>query len=259
VDEFDRIDGYAHSDRFADLIKQLSDDLIQSTVVLVGVADDVSELLAGHGSIDRSLRQVAIPRMADSELREIVDSGFMAFSDRSGHTISVEPQASQAIARLAQGFPYYSHLLASSVGKEAIYSQRDSIAFEHVFQALLRATNEAEPSIRDSYHEATLAARSDATFRQTLLACALATPDHRGYFAASDVRGPLQGILAMPRRNSDFNAHLKRFAQEAPFILESQPVRNSQRYRFRNPLMRPFVLMRGLSSGHISPERFLGE
>lgn len=255
VDEFDRINGYSHSDAFADLTKQLSDDLIQSTLVIVGVADDVTGLLAGHASIDRSLRQVAMPRMTEAELTEIVEKGFQAFAQRSGHPIDVGPAAVQAIASLSQGFPYYTHLLASSVGKQAIYSGASTITFDDLFAALIRAMDDAEPSIKDAHHRATVAARSDATFKTTLLACALARTDHRGYFAAADVRPPLERVTGMPRRNSDFNAHLKRFSQDQPYVSESLQVKNSLRYRFRNPLMRPFVLMRGYSSGTLSPER----
>lgn len=255
VDEFDRIGGYAHSDEFADLLKQLSDDLIQSTLVIVGVADDVSGLLAGHASIDRSLRQISMPRMTEEELEEVVLKGFQVFSERSGHTIGIAPNAVRAIAELSQGFPYYTHLLASSVGKRAIYSGSDLITFNDIFEALMRAMDDAEPSIKDAYHLATVAARIDATFKQTLLACALAAYDHRGFFAASDVRAPLERIMGSPKRNSDFNAHLKRFSQEHPFVLESVQVKNAQRYRFGNPLMRPFVLLHGYSTGMISPDR----
>lgn len=259
VDEFDRINGYEHRDAFADLVKLLSDDLIPSTLIIVGVADDVSGLLAGHASVERSMRQVAMPRMTEAELADIVSSGFEQFSSRSQFPLEISSDAVRAIARLSEGFPYYTHLLASSVGKEAIREDRHIISFEDVVTALLKATEDAEPSIKDAYHSATIASRSDATFKQTLLACAMTNTDHRGYFAAADVRPPLETVMGIPRRNSDFNAHLKKFSLEAPFILESQPVKNSQRYRFRNPLMRPYVLMQGLSSGAVSAATLMGQ
>mgnify|MGYP000308785720 CR=1 FL=1 len=259
VDEFDRIEGYAHRDAFADLVKLLSDDLIPSTLILVGVADDVSGLLAGHASVERSMRQVAMPRMTEEELSEIVTSGFEEFSKRSGFQIEMAPDAVRAIARLSEGFPYYTHLLASSVGKEAIRQDRSLISFDDVVTALLKATEDAEPSIKDVYHSSTVASRSDATFKQTLLACAMTQTDHLGYFSAAEVRAPLEQIMGTPRRNSDFNAHLRRFSLETPFILESQSVKNSLRYRFRNPLMRPFVLMQGLSTGALTVAALMGQ
>ncbi|MGY0389059.1 ATP-binding protein [Nocardioides sp. WG-D5] len=253
IDEFDRINGYSHSDAFADLIKLLSDDLIDATVVVVGVADDVSGLLAGHASVDRSLRQIAMPRMTVPELAEIVVKGFQAFSARSGKSMEIEDDAVTAIADLSQGFPYYTHLLASSVGKQAIHEGADKITFKDVISALVRAADDAEPSIKDAYHRATVAARTGATFEKTLLACALAAPDHKGYFSAGDVRPPLERVMGVPRRTSDFNAHLRRFSQDEPYVLEAQAFKSTQRYRFRNPLMRPFVLMRGYADGLLAP------
>lgn len=255
VDEFDRIAGYAHSDAFADLIKQISDDLVPCTVWIVGVADDVSELIAGHASVDRSLRQIAMPRMTHDELAEIVVRGFQAFSERSGYRLDIEERAVNAIANLSQGFPYYTHLLSSSVGRGAIYADGHTIGFEDVFDALIQAKDEAEPSIKDSYYKATIAARSDATFDRTLLACAMANPDHLGYFTASDVRPALEDLMQVTRRNSDFNAHLKRFSGESPYILETTAVTRTPRYRFRNPLMKPYVLMQGFSSGLLNRDR----
>lgn len=255
IDEFDRMNGYTHSNDFADLVKLISDDLIQCTIVVVGVADNISGLLSSHESIDRSLRGVEMPLMDIAELSEIIVGGSKAFSERSGHDMIIQERAVRAIANLSQGFPYYTHLLAGSVGKAAIRLSQQVISFDSVFSALLNASNDAEPNIKDAYYKATLAGRSDATFKQTLLACALALPDHLGFFTASAVRVPLEAIMGSPRRNSDFNAHLKRFSQESPYVLEAKSERNAQRYRFHNPLMRPFVLMNGYSTGLIPESR----
>lgn len=248
IDEFDRMDGFAHSAAFADLVKQLSDDLIPATVCFVGVSDDVSGLIAGHASIDRALRAVPMPRMTHSELAEIVTKGFAEFEKRSQLKLHPSKEAVDAIANLSQGFPYYTHLLAKSVGQEAIYENRTSIEFSHVFDALVRAKNEAEPSIKESFYRATVASRADATYKQTMIACALAKLDHGGYFTASNVRGPLEDILRSPRKNSDFNAHLKRFSEDDPIIFDCDDRKRTRRYRFCNPLMKPYVLMVGFES-----------
>ena len=254
IDEFDRINTMAHGASFADLIKQISDDLLDCTICLVGVADDVSDLVAGHASIDRSVRQIAMPRMTRDELTEIVVRGFGAFSERTAYSLDIQDAAADAIANLSQGFPYYAHLLASAVGVHAIYDGRDEIGTDEIFTALVRAKDDAEPSIKDTYYRATVASRSDATFEKTLLACALSKTDHWGYFTASDVRPALEGIMKIPRKNSDFNAHLKRFSGDPTYILETSAVtRRTPRYRFKNPLMRPYVLMQGLASGDLDP------
>lgn len=254
VDEFDRMNVLAEGAKFADLIKQISDDIVSCTLIMVGVADNVSDLIAGHASIDRCLIPVSMPRMTQSELREIVDEGFSAFRERSGAHLTITEHAAAAIASLSQGFPYFTHLLASSVGREAISSSEEVIEFPDVFEALMVAKDEAEPSIREAYYHATLAARSDATFEETLVACALARPDRMGYFTASDICDPLSSILGVPRRNSDFNSHLRRFSTENPIVLDVKAARRTPRYRFSNPLMRPYALLCGLSNGILKRE-----
>lgn len=54
IDEFDRIGDFGSTQLFADLIKTISDDLLPCTLVLVGVADDVDGLIAGHRSVERA-------------------------------------------------------------------------------------------------------------------------------------------------------------------------------------------------------------
>src|SRR5262249_57436566 len=72
VDEFDRLPAGVDSRLFADTIKVLSDYAAPVTVILVGVADSVDQLIAGHQSVERALVQVPMPRMSDEEIREIV-------------------------------------------------------------------------------------------------------------------------------------------------------------------------------------------
>ena len=59
----------------ADTIKALSDQLPNATIVLIGVADDVEQLVAEHQSIERALVQIHMPRMSTDELSEIIVNG----------------------------------------------------------------------------------------------------------------------------------------------------------------------------------------
>ncbi|MEU1086468.1 ATP-binding protein [Streptomyces sp. NPDC005892] len=72
IDEFDRPDDPVARSLFADTIKILSDQAIPVTLVLVGVADNIDELIAGHASVQRALVQIQMPRMTSEELMEIV-------------------------------------------------------------------------------------------------------------------------------------------------------------------------------------------
>jgi len=74
VDEFNEVSDPATPRLMANAIKGLSDEGINATVIIVGVADDVNELIAGHESISRCCEEVLMPRMGQDELRDVIDS-----------------------------------------------------------------------------------------------------------------------------------------------------------------------------------------
>jgi Cdc6-like AAA superfamily ATPase len=249
LDEFDRIGDLGSTQLFADLIKTLSDDLIPVTILVVGVADDVEGLIQGHRSIERAIRQIAMPRMQPAELRAIVEDGYRTFERRSGRTLAVTAEIVNSIVGLSEGFPYFTHLLAGSVGEVALLRGLDRVEPDLLPGALRQALDEAAHSIRTSYTEAVVSPRKDAQFATTLLACALAEVDELGFFAPADVRQPLSRLTGTWRDTPFFLNHLKRFADHPSWVLETRGDGRRARYRFSNPLMRPFVLIKGVRDG----------
>src|SRR5690348_3368947 len=76
IDEFDRVPANGTPRLMADTIKLCSDTNVPSTLVVVGVADSVGELIAGHESISRNIAQVQVLPMTTGELAEIIQRGF---------------------------------------------------------------------------------------------------------------------------------------------------------------------------------------
>lgn len=252
VDEFDRIGNPGATEMFSDVIKMASDDFIPCTLLIVGVADDVASLIHGHRSVERSMRQVYMPRMSSDELARIVREGFATFTSRSRYSVRLDDEVVDWIVHLSQGFPYYTHLLAGAVGELTLRRGLHSIDEETVFESLVSALEEATQSIRVSYTDAVTSPKQTAQFGETLLACALARVDELGFFAPADVAEPLSRILKMPRSSADYVHHLKRFAGPPSWILETRGAGRRTRYRFHNPLMKPFVMMKGVRDGHLS-------
>jgi hypothetical protein len=253
IDEFDRVGDFGSSQLLSDLIKTLSDDLVRCTLLIVGVADNVDELIASHRSVERALRQIAMPRMSAEELREVVVGGYATFSERSGVTINLAERVVNTIINLSQGLPYYAHLLAGSLGEIVLVRGLQEITFEMLPSALGRALDEAQQSIRVQYTEAVSSVRADAQFAITLLACALTKTDDLGYFAPAAVREPRAALTGVYRDTPYFVGHLHRFADDPSHILDTKGEGRRDRYRFANPLMIPFVLMKGFREGYIDP------
>ncbi|GAB4179445.1 MAG: hypothetical protein Fur006_12670 [Coleofasciculaceae cyanobacterium] len=74
-DEFDSITDDETRLRFADTIKFLSDNATKVTILIVGIAGSVNELIGEHLSLERCIKQVHMPRMLDIELESIITKG----------------------------------------------------------------------------------------------------------------------------------------------------------------------------------------
>ena len=138
IDEFDRLGADEGRLLFADTIKSLSDQLPHATVVLVGVADDVDELIAEHRSIERALLQIHMPRMSRAELAEIVLRGLETAR------LSIDDDAVDEITERAQGFPHVAHLLGQASGRNALEDLRTTVRIDDVRDAVSETSRERE-------------------------------------------------------------------------------------------------------------------
>jgi hypothetical protein len=246
IDEFDRLADKETTRQFTDTIKALSDQSPKATVILVGVADTVEELIAEHRSVERALVQVRMPRMSRDELMQIVTTGVTSLG------LTVDLEANQYIATLSQGLPHYTHLLGLHSTRQAIDLGARTVTPTHVDAAIRQALEEAQQTLQRAYHKATMSPRSDNLYVQVLLACALAETDQLGYFAAADVREPMSKVMGKRYEIAAFSRHLADFcAEDRGPVLERTGVPRRYRFRFRNPLLQPFVIMQGLADKRI--------
>ena len=254
LDEFDRLEDATVRAAFADTLKALSDQDVDATIVIVGVADNISELVAEHASIERNLSQIHMPRMSEAELREIISTGLRKCD------LAIMDDAMSWITSLSIGLPHYTHLLAQKAALRVLDLQErsDIITTVEVQEAIRAAIKGAQQSVRDAYNAATASNRSESLYREVLLACALANTDDTGFFKAGDLRDPLAIILG---RIPQFAQHLKAFTgvSKRGQVLETRGSARQVRYRFANPLVQPYVLMRGMEDGLVDAKAVVGK
>jgi Cdc6-like AAA superfamily ATPase len=248
IDELDRLEDDESLTLLADTIKTLSDHVVPSTLVLVGVADSVTELIGEHRSVERALVQVEMPRMSRIELMQIIERG----CDHAG--LSSHPAATDQIVSLSEGLPHFTHLLGLHAGQRAVQDDRNEITLGDVKVAVDQAV--AKHSIRSDYEMATRSAQTDNLYKEVLLACALAPKDQFGFFSAGSIRDALEAVAERRIDIPQFARHLKQFISiERGSILRRVGETRRFFYRFNEPLMQPYVIMTGLSEGLISQDR----
>jgi hypothetical protein len=248
-DEFDRIRDKKITMTMADTIKMLSDFSVPSTILLIGVADSVEELVEGHHSIERALIQIPMPRMSDREIEEIINKGLSRLQ------MEIELDSLEEITSLSQGLPYITHLLGLHTARAALDMGQTKIASSHVAAGIQQSLDQWQQSITVSYYNATKSPQPDNIYKHVLLACALAEIDDLRFFTAAAVRKPLRIITGRAYEIPNFAKHLKDFSEEGRGkILHRTGEKRRIRYRFNSPIMRPYIIMRGFKEGILTRE-----
>jgi DNA polymerase III delta prime subunit len=240
IDEFDKVKDQETSIRLADTIKSLSDHAVDATLIIVGVADSIDELIAEHASIERALVQIKVPRMRELELTDIVEKGFQYAK------MCIDKDATQQIAALSRGLPHNAHELGMFTGHAALDADRLIATKEDVESAIRRSLKSTQQTIVSSYLEA-ISSSHQNNYREILLAAALSPTNELGYFYAGDLRDPLLTITKKHYGIDGYMRHLKHFcSKEHGNVLEKKGERRKYRFRFRNPILEPYIIMRGI-------------
>jgi len=249
IDEFDTVESDEVRQTMADTLKFLSDRNVPATVVLIGVADDVEGLIADHQSTERCIVQVPMPRMSRREIEDVVTTCLTIAK------MGIDTLALRDISRISKGLPHYAHLLGLHAGRAAVEQGSITVTQDHVSRGIRTAIGKAQASIQQHYRRAISSARKDAQYREVLLACAMARTDEFGYFSPVNVREPLSRIRKEECKIEAFARHLHAFSgtDRGP-VLRKEEYGKRARFRFANPLIQPYVLLKGVADGLISEE-----
>ncbi|HYD86769.1 MAG TPA: ATP-binding protein [Vitreimonas sp.] len=249
-DEFDRVQNGTARTLMSDAIKALSDFGVSATIMLVGVADSVDALVVEHRSIERALVQIPMPRMTEEEIRLIIRNGLARLE------MSIISDAETQLVRFSQGLPYITHLLCLHTARAALARRSDEIDGNDVREGIQAALHQWQQSIITAYYEATKSQQPGNIYREVLLACAFAQVDDLGYFSAAALRQPLNEITGRSYDIPNFARHLKELSQSGRGeMLQRVGAARKLRYRFKSPLMRPFIIMKGVTDGLVTPEQ----
>lgn len=251
IDEFDRVSDKSVSSLTADTIKSLSDHSVATTIVIIGVSDSIDGLISEHKSIERAIVQIHMQRMSSDEMLQIVDNGLAILE------MEIDPEAKTRIVALSQGLPFHTHALALYSVRSAIDRDRLRIEIGDVEAAIKEAVNCTQQSIVSAYQRAVSSPHQNH-YKEVLLAAALAPTDDLGYFAAGDLRYPLLKITGKSYNIDRFMKHLNEFSSEdRGHILDKTGTRRRFRFRFKDSMMEPFVIMKAIKDGLIEEELVL--
>lgn len=254
IDEFDRVQDKDVPLLISDTIKALSDYVVNCTLIIVGVAEDISSLISNHQSISRQIIQVRMPRMSRTELAKII-------TDRVNRLgMRVDDEVLWRITFLSRGLPYFTHLLAMHTARAAVDARKTIITDTHLNDGITSALREVDQSLKDTYGKAieSKKPKSETLYEPVLLACAIADSDDMGKFQQKDVEQPLASVLdGKSYKATTYAFHMNEFCQERRCqVLENTGGEQVPRYRFKDPMMQPYVILRGLAEGRLTSKEW---
>jgi hypothetical protein len=159
----------------------------------------------------------------------------------------LEGDARWKTVMLARGLPFYVHMLGKHAFQHCVSDRRLIVTDSDVDVAMDTFISQTEQSFYEDYRRSTESNQADANFRQVLLACALAKTDESGFFSPTSVIAPLTKILKRPIQHANFQRHLTEFiSEERGNVLIRRGKERQYRYRFKDPMMQPYIIMKGI-------------
>ncbi len=173
VDEFDRIEDAQTRTLFADTIKQISDRGIGLSFVIVGVSENLEQILGQHPSIQRNIAAIHLPLLTDAEIAAMLDKG----GRDSGLAF---PSAVVArVTQVARGMPYMAQLLGLRIAQAALARGSAAASGADVDEAIDRLVGDARQQVAAQYARLTDGGR-DLAATQALRRIAMAEQDRLG-------------------------------------------------------------------------------
>lgn len=238
-DEFDNVRNEKTRSSFADLIKSLSDNNINTTIVLVGIADSIESLIGNHQSLERCLKQIKMPRMRKDECEEIINNGLQKLE------IKIENTVREKIIDFSSGFPHYVHLLCECGCKEIIDNEKTIFSDLYLSIAIRKGIENTSEQLRIAYRKAILTSNSSNKWRDLLFACANSDYDEFNAFTIREVVRQYNKITKGNCKSGSLNYNINQLlTEERGEILNKLGKGMSTRYTFRNPMMRAFVKLK---------------
>lgn len=251
IDEFDKLGDPDAKELSANVIKSLYDYTVNATVILVGVAENVGELVADHQSLRRALSPIKLARMSQLELNEIIDK-------RIKETLlTFTTDARRIITTMSIGLPYYVQILGKFASQHAVRRQSLTVDESDVKASMARLVGESSESFAEEYRTATQSNQILNYFPEVLLACALARTDEYGFFSATQVLEQINHIVKETRQHAHIQRHLSEFISERRGrVLTRRGIPRQYRYTFADPLMQPYVIIKGIQD-KLLPEEIM--
>lgn len=229
IDEIDRV---VDTTGLASFIKSHSGRQIR--FVLVGVAHSLSNILKDHASLDRIVIPMNVKRMAPIELRKIIELVEVGLSE-VGVNMTFSDEAKGHLSVLADGFPWFVHILGQESLKLALDREQEVVSLNDVEEVVASLSQiRYARNFEDLYQKAV----GDSPQRETVI---------RAFAKWGPKDIPTSEVYPICHRLGVANPsmYIKELqTKKCGVIISKAPFRESGVYSFTNAMFRQYIEIR---------------
>jgi len=148
LDEIEELNEDDRTD-LAYLIKQIGDQDFRLKFILVGIAENVHELIGAHQSVPRYIKEIYLEPLMAQYLMDIVSNAAKEVA------IEIPDKILKRIAIIGNGFPHFSHLMGLSILTEAIIDNQEFVTDTIYQKGVDNAVNDSIQELKIAYEAAT--------------------------------------------------------------------------------------------------------
>lgn len=222
--------------KISELVKQLSDKDSPLKFLIVGIAETATELINGHESVQRCLKETPLKKLLDEEIQKIIEVGSSKLS------LSFSPSAIKKIVKVSAGYANFAHLLALKASEKAIGEERNEIGLGHITEATDDACGDAEGTLKATYNDAVRSSNTEE-FKRVLIAASFITSDE---FNAPSLRNAYWVLWSTEITQGWLNNYLQKIVSNGKGSILRRLAKGV--YKFNDPRMPSYIRLANLAT-----------
>jgi type II secretory pathway predicted ATPase ExeA len=146
----DELEELREEDRrdLAFLIKQAGDQDFGIRLVLVGIAENVQQLIGAHESVTRYIKEISLNPLGLQILIDIVEDA------ASNVDLIIDDNILTRIAIIGNGYPHFAHLMGKTILTEAVNAGSHTVTQDIYRAGITKAVNQSIQQLKISYDRA---------------------------------------------------------------------------------------------------------
>ena len=229
LDEYDRAQDPNLTTALAETLKNFSDRAVRVSIIIVGVADTLGEMLGAHESIRRNIVGLPMRLLSGQEFDELLDIG------EAETRVEFPAGIRERLSNLSRQVPYFTRLLCLHAGQSALANERWNVTNIDVDYAIEQALFDTQPLL-SRYHRRLIEDADNAVLKSFLISIARVKTNDKGDFNVGEVLDEYQKLTGTVVSKLSVGSRLSLLAKDEISFVTKFERDHKLFYRLTDPL-----------------------